>query len=81
MVMVLVILFATATKLGFHQVRFLKNLTSPPPLLILPAPLTCDLALITTISDTSKNQPKRLDSDNHINLSRLVGLLALRYAI
>jgi hypothetical protein len=30
---------------------------------------TCDLPLIITISDTLKNQPKRLDSDNQINLS------------
>ena len=29
-----------------------------------------DLPLIITISDTCKNQPKRLDSDNTINLSR-----------
>ena len=27
---------------------------------------TCDLPLMITISDTSKNQPKRLDSDNQI---------------
>jgi len=34
---------------------------------------TCDLPLIITISDTSKNQPKRLvDSDNQINLSILI---------
>ncbi len=31
-----------------------------------------DLPLIITISDTSKNQPKRLDSDNTINLSSLI---------
>jgi len=31
------------------------------------------LSLIITISDTSKNQPKRLYSHNHINLSRLIG--------
>jgi hypothetical protein len=28
-----------------------------------------------TISDTSKNHPKTLDSDNHINPSRLIGTL------
>jgi hypothetical protein len=28
--------------------------------------------LIITISDTCKNQPKRLDSDNTINLSSLI---------
>ena len=33
---------------------------------------TGDLPLIITISDSSKNQPKRLDSDNQINLSRLI---------
>ena len=31
-----------------------------------------DLPLIMTISDTSKNQTKRFDSDNPINLSRLI---------
>ena len=31
-----------------------------------------DLPLIITISDTCKNQPKRLDSDNTINLSSLI---------
>ena len=36
---------------------------------------TSDLPLINTISDTSKNQPKRLDSDN-VNQSRLIVSLA-----
>ena len=36
---------------------------------------TFDLALIITVSDTSKNQPKRLDSDNQINVSRLIVIL------
>ena len=31
-----------------------------------------DLPFIITINDTSKNQPKRLDSDNTINLSRFI---------
>ena len=31
-----------------------------------------DLPLIITISDTCQNQPKRLDSDNTINLSSLI---------
>jgi hypothetical protein len=31
-----------------------------------------DLPLIITISDTCKNQPKRLDLDNTINLSNLI---------
>ena len=31
-----------------------------------------DLSLIITISDTCKNQPKRLDLNNTINLSRLI---------
>jgi hypothetical protein len=31
-----------------------------------------DLPLIITISDTCKNQPKRLDSDSTINLSSLI---------
>jgi hypothetical protein len=31
-----------------------------------------DLPLIITISDTCKNQPKRLDFDNTINLSSLI---------
>ena len=31
-----------------------------------------DLPLIITISDTCKNQPKRIDSDNTINLSSLI---------
>ena len=34
-----------------------------------------DLPLIITISDTCKNQPKRLDFDNTINLSRLIVIL------
>jgi hypothetical protein len=37
-----------------------------------------DLPLIITISDTCKNQPKRLDSDNTINLSNLIVSLALK---
>ena len=36
---------------------------------------TFDLPLIITISDTSKNQPKLLDSGNQINLSRLIVIL------
>ncbi len=36
---------------------------------------TGDLPLIITISDTCKNQPKRLDFDNTINLSNLIGNL------
>ena len=36
-----------------------------------------DLPLIITISDTCKNQPKRLDSDNTINLSSLITSLDL----
>jgi hypothetical protein len=36
-----------------------------------------DLPLIITISDTCKNQPKRLDSDNTINLSSLIVSLGL----
>ncbi len=35
-----------------------------------------DLPLIITISDTCKNQPNRLDSDNTINLSSLIVSLA-----
>ena len=35
-----------------------------------------DLPLIITISDTCKNQPKRLDFDNTINLSSLIVSLA-----
>ncbi len=38
---------------------------------------TCDLPLIITISDTSKVQPKMLDSDNQINLSSLIVTLEL----
>ena len=34
-----------------------------------------DLPLIITISDTCKNQPKRLDFDNTINLSSLIVIL------
>jgi hypothetical protein len=34
-----------------------------------------DLPLIITISDTCKNQPKRLDSDSTINLSSLMVIL------
>jgi hypothetical protein len=37
-----------------------------------------DLPLIITISDTCKNQPKRLDFDNTINLSSLIVSLALQ---
>jgi hypothetical protein len=36
-----------------------------------------DLPLIITISDTCKNQPKRLDFDNTINLSSLIVSLAV----
>ncbi len=36
-----------------------------------------DHPLIITISDTCKNQPKRLDFDNTINLSSLIVILAL----
>jgi hypothetical protein len=36
-----------------------------------------DLPLIITISDTCKNQSKRLDFDNTINLSNLIVILAL----
>jgi hypothetical protein len=35
------------------------------------------LPLIITISDTCKNQPKRLDSDNTINLSSLIVILVV----
>ena len=38
-----------------------------------------DLPLIITISDTCKNQPKRLDFDNTINLSSLIVILSNRY--
>ena len=37
-----------------------------------------DLPLIITISDTCKNQPKRLDFDNTINLSSLIVILGGR---
>ena len=36
-----------------------------------------DLPLIITISDTCKNQPKRLDFDNTINLSSLIVSLVI----
>jgi len=36
-----------------------------------------DLPFIITISDTCKNQPKRLDSDNTINLSSLIVSLVI----
>ncbi len=36
-----------------------------------------DLPLIITISDTCKNQPKRLDFDNTINLSSLIVILGV----
>ena len=36
------------------------------------------LPLIITISDTCKNQPKRLDSDSTINLSSLIVSLDLQ---
>jgi hypothetical protein len=38
-----------------------------------------DLPLMITISDTCKNQPKRLDSDNTINLSSLIASLVCHY--
>jgi hypothetical protein len=38
---------------------------------------TGDLPLMITISDTCKNQPKRLDFDSTINLSSLIVSLAL----
>jgi hypothetical protein len=34
--------------------------------------VTCDLALIITISDASKIQPKWIDTDDQINVSRLI---------
>ena len=37
-----------------------------------------DLPLIVTISDTSKNHPKRFDFDNTINLSTLIVSLVTR---
>ena len=40
-----------------------------------------DLPLIITISDTCKNQPKRLDFDNTINLSSLIVSLELQPGI
>ena len=40
-----------------------------------------DLPLIITISDTCKNQPKRLDFDNTINLSSLIVSLGLQHAL
>jgi hypothetical protein len=45
---------------------------SPQTCLIIPIndTCTCHLALIVTISDASKKQPKWLDSDAHISLSR-----------
>ena len=36
-----------------------------------------DLPLIITISDTCRNQPNRLDSDNTINLSSLIVRLVI----
>jgi hypothetical protein len=42
---------------------------------------TGDLPLIITISDTCKNQPKRLDFDNTINLSSLIVSLAINTPI
>ena len=44
------------------------------PCLIITINDTCtsDVPLIITISDTSKNQHKSLDSDDHINVSRLI---------
>ena len=42
---------------------------------------TGDLPLMITISDTSKNQPKRLDSYNQINQSRLIVSLAVFGAV
>ena len=41
---------------------------------------TGDLPLIITISDTCKNQPKRLDFDNTINLSSLIVILGVNTA-
>jgi hypothetical protein len=38
-----------------------------------------DLPLIITISDSCKNQPKRFDSDNTINLSSLMSSLVCHY--
>ena len=40
-----------------------------------------DLPLIITISDTCKNQPKRLDFDNTINLSSLIVSLDSRGSV
>jgi hypothetical protein len=42
---------------------------------------TGDLPLIITISDTCKNQSKRLDFDSTINLSRLIVSLAPTHCI
>jgi hypothetical protein len=40
-----------------------------------------DLPLIITISDTCKNQPKRLDFDNTINLSSLIVILETHLSV
>jgi hypothetical protein len=43
---------------------------------------TCALVLIITISDTSKDQTlKNLDSDNQINVSRLIVYLVLKRSV
>jgi hypothetical protein len=42
---------------------------------------TGDLPLIITISDTCKNQTKKLDFDNTINLSNLIVSIGLRQFI
>jgi hypothetical protein len=42
---------------------------------------TGDLPLIITISDTCKNQPKRLDFDNSINLSSLIVSLDAKWMV
>jgi hypothetical protein len=36
---------------------------------------TVSLPSLSRISDTSENQPERLDSDNQINISRLISCL------
>ena len=46
-------------------------------LMILRPRGNCDLTLVVTIGDTSWNQPKRLDSDNQINISTLIHTLVL----
>jgi hypothetical protein len=59
-------------KVGREVVKRLDNQAQTCLIIEINDTSTGDLPLIITISDTCKNQSKRLDFDNTINLSSLI---------